>query len=114
MNNCTQKFDVDTASKAVLLSQGHDLDALYKKYAGGNAGLEYNGTINASMETPTNSESFANSKLDKLYICQFCHGHGIGKVVYNHFVRDENCSDCNSKGILDKSEGNTSSPPQPL
>ena len=73
MNNCTQMFDVDTASKAVLLSQGHDLDALYKKYAGGNAGLEYNGTINASMETPTNSESFANSKLDKLYICQFCH-----------------------------------------
>ncbi len=105
------ELHVSATSKSLMLSHGCDIETLYNKYKCTTDGIE--NYCNMGVGTPsqtTHDETLKSKKLNtdslnKYHICQLCHGHGIRKVIYNFVVREENCSECDSKGIVDTSIG---------
>lgn len=47
-------------------------------------------------------DNVAMPKVDNLLICNTCAGLGIRKVKYNWTVLDQNCDDCDGKGLIEK------------
>ena len=96
-------FHVDSRSKALLLSQGHNIDSLYEKYSNTNVAVEHSSSNAKSEEETTN---IVSNDLDRFVICGHCKGQGVRQVIYNKcIVRDENCSECDQNGLIDLNEG---------
>jgi len=119
--NENEKLKVDSSTKAMLMSHGHDIDALYQKYA--DQGQNCADKSRGLQDIGDRQASDSSNKLDNLFICCVCNGLGIKKVYYNHSVRDENCNNCQGEGIIKRNESgrlrpieseNESFPPDPL
>ena len=83
--------NLDPSTKAMLISQGYNVEALYGKYTSGRR----------EPQNHDNSiEKTKSSKLDQLSICKDCHGCGMVKIVYNHIVREQNCMGCDAEGLV--------------
>jgi hypothetical protein len=96
-------FHVDSKSKALLLSQGHNIDSLYEKYSKTNVSVEISSNNAKSGEE---SKNIASNGLDRFVICGNCNGQGVRQVIYNnYFVRDENCSECDQNGLIELNKG---------
>jgi DnaJ-class molecular chaperone len=64
--------------------------------------LNQNYTLSAGQE--------AMRKLDGYKICKNCNGQGLVKEIYNHFVTEKNCSECDGDGIFNIQESVIRSP----
>lgn len=99
---------------------GIDVEALIKKYSGNVSRVPSSNmshrkenilkqvTKTSSLETALNvthgekKKSTDSSVLDRIHICQRCHGYGFVKEIYNHQVHEVNCEVCDGAGIVEK------------
>jgi hypothetical protein len=54
----------------------------------------------SSIFAPSADQRAAAVRLSRIQICRKCNGLGIVKEVYNHYVRDKTCSQCDGEGII--------------
>lgn len=112
---------IDQQLQTAGIECGIDVEALIKKYSGNvslvpssNNMSQRNGNIleqvtkKSPLETAMNvahgetKKSTDCSALDRIHICQRCHGYGFVKEIYNHQVHEVNCEVCDGAGIVEK------------
>ncbi len=98
---------------------GIDIEAVIKKYSGNSPCLPVSNvsrhnestldqaTKKSPLEIAMNvahsetNKSADTRALDRIHICQRCHGYGIVKEIYNHQVHEVNCEVCDGDGIVE-------------
>ena len=73
---------------------GVDVKGLLQKYSGV--------TSTASQINAPDRATSASNKLDRIVICHVCQGYGLVKEIYNHQVKELNCTRCEGDGIVRK------------
>jgi DnaJ-class molecular chaperone len=82
--------------KKLKQNTGIDFEELREKYK--NRAISESPSTHSDESIAAAME--AHARLDKYVICKSCNGSGFTKVVYNHFVKDVNCPECEGESIV--------------
>ncbi|GMI53510.1 hypothetical protein ScalyP_jg195 [Parmales sp. scaly parma] len=58
----------------------------------------------AKAKSKAKNTSSTSSRLDRVVVCQRCLGQGLVKSEYNYQIRETNCDECDSEGVLWRGE----------
>ncbi len=81
-------------------SRGANVNGKNSAINSANATASASTGSNSNDATSDNKPTEATKRLDRLVICNICHGQGIVKVQYNFQTRDQNCERCEAEGLM--------------